>query len=92
MLEISRRHLLLGSAAMLGAAAVVRGSARAEVATTPKNLVLVVAYGGWDTTYVFDPKPGMPAIDAPDGEIVELDGLPIFDHESRPAVRELLAA
>ena len=67
MLEITRRHVLLGSAAMLGAAALVRGSAKAEPTSAPKNLVLVVGYGGWDTTYVFDPKPGHAAIDAPRG-------------------------
>src|SRR5690349_18169712 len=92
MLEISRRQLLFGSAAMLGAVALTRGSARAEVTSAPRNLVLVVGYGGWDTTYVFDPKPGMPAIDAPEGEIVEFGGVPIFDHESRPAVRAFFEA
>jgi hypothetical protein len=94
MLDLTRRHFLFGSVAMLGAAALVRGSgsAKAEVTTPPRNLVLVVGYGGWDTTYVFDPKPGMPAIDAPEGEIVELGGVPIFDHESRPAVRAFFEA
>jgi len=92
MIEISRRHLVFGTAAVLGAAALGRGSARAETSAPPRNLVLVVGYGGWDTTYVFDPKPGMAAIDAPEGEIVEYGGIPIFDHDSRPAVRAFFEA
>jgi len=65
--------------------------ARAEVGTA-KNLVLVVAYGGWDTTYTFDPKPGLAGIDAPAGDVVELGGVTFFDDPSRPATRAFFEA
>lgn len=82
---------MTGSAAALGITGALPRT-RAWAAPAPaKNLVLVVAYGGWDTTYVLDPKPGIAGIDAPDGEIVEL-GVPIFDHASRPNTRAFFAA
>lgn len=93
---IGRRRFLGASAATLGAGALGAGAlgvrpARAAVGPA-RNLVLVVAYGGWDTTYVFDPKPGESGIDAPAGEIVEAGGLAFFDAPTRPAVRSFFEA
>jgi hypothetical protein len=86
-----RRRFLGATAATIGASAIGAGAIgmrRAHAAVGPaRNLVLVVAYGGWDTTYVFDPKPGEPGIDAPPGDIAEVGGVTFFDAPTRPAVR-----
>ena len=85
--KLTRRGLLLGSAALAGTGAWVaaRRAARAESPVPARKLVVVVATGGWDTTYNIDPKPGLGSIDVPTGSIVDYAGLPIFDHSSRPA-------
>jgi hypothetical protein len=57
-----RRRDLLGGAVMAGAAAWA-WPARAARA---RRLVTVATYGGWDTTYTFDPKIGVPGIDGPE--------------------------
>lgn len=89
-MQITRRSMMVGGAAALGLGAL--GSRRAAADTAPaRNLVLVVAYGGWDTTYALDPKPGVAGIDAPDGDVALL-GVPIFDHASRPATRGFFEA
>ncbi len=42
---------------------------RAPVAyNAPKKLIVVIANGGWDTTYAFDPKTGNPNIDGPEAD------------------------
>lgn len=84
---ITRRAWLAGSAAAAGTG-VLWGSrgAHAEVGDA-KNLIIVNAVGGWDTTYALDPKPGVSSIDgAEDGDVREIGGIPILDAPSRPAV------
>lgn len=88
---LRRRSFLGAAAATVGLGALGLPRARAEVGAA-KNLVLVVAYGGWDTTYVFDPKPGLATIDAPTGDIVEVGGVQFFDDPSRPATRAFFDA
>lgn len=88
--RFTRRGMLAGSAAALGAGwgASLLGSApaRAEVGDA-KNLIVVGAVGGWDTTYAIDPKPGAANIDgAQDGSVREIGGIPILDAATRPAV------
>jgi uncharacterized protein (DUF1501 family) len=92
---MSRRRLLMGgTAATLGGLAAGRmlGSAHAGPSATARNLVLVVASGGWDVTYALDPKPGLASIDAPGGEVQMFGDLPIFVDPSRPTVTELFTA
>jgi hypothetical protein len=92
---ISRRNMLMGgAAAALGGLVGDRlvGRAHAEPAGTPRNLVLVVASGGWDVTYALDPKPGAAAIDAPSGEVQMFGDLPIFVDPSRPSVTSFFEA
>ncbi len=91
MRSLRRRDFLGAAAATVGLGALGMPRARAEVGTA-KNLVLVVAYGGWDTTYTFDPKPGLAGIDAPAGDVVELGGVTFFDDPSRPATRAFFEA
>lgn len=88
---LGRRRFLGATAAALGAGALGIEHAHAKVGPA-RNLVLVVAYGGWDTSYVFDPKPGEAGIDAPTGEIALAGGLPFFDAPTRPAVRTFFEA
>lgn len=86
---ITRRSWLAGAltTAGIGAGALLRTTqARAEVGS-PKNLIIVNAVGGWDTTYTIDPKQGLSTIDAPtDGTIREVSGITILDAATRPAV------
>ena len=82
-----RRQFL--AATGLGSLALALGSrsSRADPADgRPCNLIMVFASGGWDVTYALDPKPGLAGIDAPEGEIVDFSGLPIFTSPERPNV------
>jgi uncharacterized protein (DUF1501 family) len=86
MTHIHRRTWL--SAAAAGMAAGL-GPARSDGqagAQSKKQLVLVLASGGWDPTYVFDPKPGSQLVDAPSGQVQELAGIPLLTHPERPSV------
>ncbi len=60
MTGIGRRDLLRALAA--GA---LCGIGAADAAPGPRKLVLVVADGGWDLTFTFDPKPGAVGVDGP---------------------------
>ena len=94
-MAISRRTLLAGgAAATLGGLVGERllGRAHAGPAATPRNLVLVVASGGWDVTYALDPKPELEAIDAPSGEVRLFGDLPLFVDPSRPTVTSFFEA
>lgn len=91
--SFSRRSMLLGGAAALGAAALpVTRRAEADAASPARNLIVVLAYGGWDVTYALDPKPGLATIDVPLGDVQMFGDLPIFTHSTRPAVSEFFAA
>lgn len=88
-MKTSRRNLLLGGLAGVGALAapLALGSKRAVAAPNPRHLVTVFASGGWDTTYTLDPKPGVASIDAPtDGDVTLYGDLPIYTSASRPSV------
>jgi hypothetical protein len=61
------------------------GAQSAPVAAADK-LVVVLASGGWDTTYALDPKPGRPSIDAPEGVLTRFAELEVLTHDSRPSV------
>ncbi|MCH9684228.1 MAG: DUF1501 domain-containing protein [Deltaproteobacteria bacterium] len=93
MSMISRRELLVGGTAALGAATVRGRSARAEVSSVARNLILVVANGGWDPVYALDPKdPGLETIDSPEGVVQQFAGLDILTDPSRPAVASFFEA
>ena len=93
MNKISRRNLLVGGTAAAATAGVL-GTRRATAASErgAKNLIVVFASGGWDTTYSIDPKPGLSSIDVPEGDIEELGGIPVFTDASRPATRAFFEA
>ncbi len=85
MTMLSRRRMLAGGAGALGALMLERGGAHAAPGDA-KNLVIVFAQGGWDTTYAIDPKPGSAMIDAPTGDVRQLSGIPILVDPARPSV------
>lgn len=60
-MRATRRELLAGLAALTAM------PSRAAVDDS-RHLVVVFARGGWDPTYVFDPKLGVPGVDGPDAD------------------------
>lgn len=84
-LSLSRRGLL-----GLGAAGVLfprLGFAEAAAASN-RRFVFVHCYGGWDTTYVFQPAFGSSVVDMePTSTEAVIGGIPFVDNEIRPHVR-----
>jgi hypothetical protein len=92
-MAMNRRNMLMGGLGALTAGLVSAGrSARAEGTRPPKNLLVVLVYGGWDVSYLFDPKPGLSTIDVPAGALQTVGGVPIFADASRPASRAFFEA
>lgn len=87
MTRLNRRDALRAGVALAAAAAVPPVTRPAAALGSPKKLVIVLASGGWDTTYALDPKPGSVEIDAPDGQLETLGGIPVLTHAERPSVR-----
>ncbi len=87
---LSRRAALgLGAGALLGAA--LHGGARA--AGAPRRRLLVFHQrGGWDTTYVFDPKFGGPVQTDPGLRPGRVGDLRFGDADARPSVRAFFDA
>ncbi len=84
-----RTFLRLGSASALLGALGLRDSSTAHAdlsAGAPCNLVIMVAYGGWDTTWTLDPKPDALEVDAIPGDVQMFGDLPIWTHADRPSV------
>ena len=93
MATFKRREFLLGGLA--GAAALtlprMRGPRAAE--TRPaRNLLIVLAAGGWDTTYALDPKPGIDGVDVPAGALATYGDLDIWTDAARPSVTSFFEA
>jgi uncharacterized protein (DUF1501 family) len=86
-MTMNRRDLFkyTGAAAALGMLSPVRKLAAAETAS-PKRLIMVLAQGGWDTTYALDPKEQSTRCDVPVGAIRRFGNLDIFADASRPNV------
>lgn len=93
MVMFTRRHFLAtGTAALAAGIWASERRAKAGGQQPPRNLILVVASGGWDTTYALDPKPGLPGIDVPGGTIQEFGSLAIYTDPSRPNVSAFFEA
>jgi len=84
-MAITRRQVIVGGLAA-GAVASLPLVGRRARARTPCKLVMVLNYGGWDTTYSIDPKPGLPLIDVAEGTERRFGNIPIWSHPSRPNV------
>lgn len=61
-LHLSRRAVLW----QFGAAGLLAPLASARAATAAKRLVVVIADGGWDVTFAFDPRDGREAVEGPE--------------------------
>lgn len=83
--KMNRRHFLATSAAAAAATAIAVPK-MSFAAGVPRHVILVLATGGWDTTYALDPKPGLSTVDVPSGSLQMFGNLPIFTDPSRPAV------
>lgn len=92
---LRRRDLLLGTlagAAGLSLTRVGRTRAAARGGDARRNLLIVLASGGWDTTYAIDPKPGLSTVDAPAGALTRYGDLDIWTDATRPAVAAFFEA
>jgi uncharacterized protein (DUF1501 family) len=87
MATLHRRDVLKLGLAATAAALVPQVSRPARAVGAPRKLVVVLASGGWDTTYALDPKPGSTVIDVPEGTLETLGGIPVLTHTARPSVR-----
>lgn len=99
----TRRDLLSGAAATLGAGLLLP-RARAAGDDLPCHLVVVTALGGWDVSYVLDPKPGSELVDGPEldedpddpldrEKLVSYAGIDILSNPvKRPAVDAFFSA
>lgn len=81
-MHLDRRRFLaaLGSLPLLP-----HRSARASTGT-PRNLLVVVAGGGWDTTYTFDPKPDSDLVDTGAGRELAFGDGRVWVGDDRPSV------
>ena len=55
---LNRRHFLMSAAAAVGASGLVLPRRGSAAGGGDKNLIVVLAVGGWDVTFCFDPKLG----------------------------------
>ncbi|HEY4240803.1 MAG TPA: DUF1501 domain-containing protein [Kofleriaceae bacterium] len=80
------RRELLTLAGAAGLAGLFSRTARAKPRSSKpaKRLVLVMAQGGWDTTYALDPKTQSASVDVPAGALTMFEDIPIFADASRP--------
>jgi uncharacterized protein (DUF1501 family) len=86
---MNRRDLFkyTGAAAALGMLSPsLRKLSAAATPSAQKRLVLVLAQGGWDTTYALDPKVQSAKVDVPAGAIRRFGNLDVFTDASRPNV------
>jgi uncharacterized protein (DUF1501 family) len=84
-----RDFLRIGGAAGALAALtpmVRKSHAQSPATRSPKRLVLVLAQGGWDTTYALDPKVQSAKVDVPAGAVQQFGNLDVFTDASRPNV------
>ena len=85
---MNRRDLFkyAGAAGALSLMSPLLKAAHAATAPAPKRLLMVLAQGGWDTTYALDPKSQSATCDVPAGAMQRFANIPIFADASRPNV------
>jgi len=86
----TRRQFMSGSLGLGGLAALGALPRRAQAAS-PTRLVVYFAYGGWDPTYLFDPKPGSGTVDTPEGDWLTHGDLRVWDTGRMPETHALLS-
>ena len=80
MPTVNRRRFLLSTAALLGIPGVGLSRRATAAPGEAKNLIVVLAVGGWDVTFCFDPKLGCAT---PEGGACFIEG-PEVDEGDRP--------
>ena len=83
-MHFTRRSLLQGAVAGGALGALPLGCATPSPA---RHLILIGAFGGWDTTFSFDPKPSVPGFDLGPGDVEWFGNIPIWTHDDRPVAR-----
>src|SRR4051812_35177855 len=85
---MNRRDLLTlaGATGALSLLASLGKSHASPSPATPRRLVIVLAQGGWDTTWALDPKIQSAAVDVPVGAVQTFGALDAFTDASRPNV------
>ena len=89
---MNRRDLLkyggaLGALAAISPALRGKRATAAQPGTKPaRRLVMVMAQGGWDTTWALDPKVQSAKVDVPVGAIQRFGNLDVFTDPTRPNV------
>ena len=84
----SRRTFLTAGSSLLALTAATSG--RALAGQDAQNLIIVFAYGGWDPTYLFDPRPSNPDVSTPDGGWREHGELLLWETASSSNVHAFL--
>lgn len=84
---ISRRDLLRYGGGLAGLAALTSLPRPLRAGESAKNLLIVFAYGGWDPTYLFDPRPEISEVDTPKGEWQQYGALDLWRTSGTANVR-----
>lgn len=87
------RRSFLKTSALTAAATAVAGKSSSALAggaavnpNPPARFVFINLGGGWDSTYVVDPKPGFSTVSQAPGEMLQYDNIQVWDW--RPRVLE----
>lgn len=87
-LRFDRRALLSLGAAGLAGLGLSRLGRAGDAPAARRRFLFVHNYGGWDTTYVFQPNFGASGVDMePTATAAEAHGIPFVDSGDRPSVR-----
>jgi len=93
---MNRRDLLKYTGAAGALAMLARPQSRvragAQAQKPGRRLIVVMAQGGWDTTYALDPKVQSAKVDIPIGSTQMFGELDVFTDPSRQAVTDYFAA
>ncbi|MFK7931096.1 MAG: DUF1501 domain-containing protein [Myxococcota bacterium] len=89
---MNRRQFLtvLGAAGAVGTTSFLPTIANAN--GVAKQLIIVFASGGWDTTYLFDAKPASPLVDTPHGDWRAFGNGAVWLSDRRPGVTQFFDA
>lgn len=82
----TRRDALRASGALLLCSSLPGWASDARAAPPARNLVVVLNSGGWDITYVLDPKSGAPFVDGPEGTVKRFGAISVLTDPARPSV------
>lgn len=92
MKRLNRRTLLKSGAALFACSALPWWEvATAQAQNRTKNLIVVLAPGGWDISACLDPKPQSELVATPPGELKTFGDLELLTGPERPAVEQFFS-